>query len=62
MSLEDIISNAKEDAIRKAVEQLSKTKDWQTRGQMGRLYLLCLKLDTTHVRLQPLLRKMGLKL
>lgn len=62
MSLEEILNNAKENAIRDAIKRLSITRDWQSRGQMGRLYLLCLELDTTHVRLQPLLRKMKVKL
>ena len=62
MSLEDIARDAKQNAIRKAIDRLSKTKYWQQRGQMGRLYLLCLELETTHVVLQPALRKMGVKL
>ena len=62
MSLEDIVRNAREGAIRGAIDKLSKTQEWQQKSTMSRLYMLCIELETTHVTLSSALRRMKIKL
>ena len=62
MTIEESIQHAKQQAVTDAITKLSVTTDWQKRGKMGRLYMLCLELDSNHIRLTPLLKKMGVKL
>lgn len=62
MPLEDVINEAREKAIREAVDRLSGTELWKQRKAMGRLYMLCLELDISHNKLYPRLKQMGITL
>lgn len=62
MTIEESIKHAKQQAVSDAITKLSGTPDWKKRGKMGRLYMLCLELDSNHIRLTPLLKEMGVKL
>lgn len=62
MNLEEVKKQAALNAIREAHERLSATPEYQARGKMARLYMMCLELDTNHNTLTPILRDMGIEL
>jgi hypothetical protein len=62
MTYIETLQEAEELAIRGAYERLQQDERFQKRGAMARLYMMCLELDLTHVRLQPKLKRLGIDL
>lgn len=62
MPLEEIINNARDNAIRESYAKLSQTEEWAKHGKMGHLYMMCLDLQYSHVKLYPRLQNLGLEL
>lgn len=61
-SLEEVKKQAANITIRETYERLSATPEYQSRGKMMRLYMMCLELDTNHNTLTPMLRELGIDL
>jgi len=62
MPLEEIVNEARDNAIRDSYNRLKETEDFKKRNKMGKLYMMCLDLDYSHNKLYPRLAKLGIKL